>query len=65
MQENKNECELVMSKHRLEIRFLRIQGIRFWKNLPRGIKRDKLILSGGLHVYGREDLRRLFAVKRG
>lgn len=54
-----------MSKHRLEIRFLRIQGIRFWKNLPRGIKRDKLILSGSSHVYGREDIRRLFAVKRG
>lgn len=54
-----------MSKRRLEIRFLGIQGIRFWKNLPRRIKRNKLILSGSLHVYGREDIRRLFAVKRG
>lgn len=53
-----------MSKHRLEIRFLRIQGIRFWRNFPRGIERDKFILSGSLHVCGTEDMRRLFAVKR-
>jgi len=53
-----------MRKHRLEIRFLRIPGIRFWRNVPRGKKRDKSILCGSLRVYGRENIRRLSAVEK-